>query len=74
MNNDVSHRVDKITIGKGYNDFYEILEQNFSEIQQPKKLTGYTGYSDASSQYLLWDARTSERLKDNETFNSFDRR
>ena len=45
--------VNKVTIGKGYNDIKEILNQKFLLIKESSCLTDYGGYSDASSQYLI---------------------
>ena len=46
-------KVDKVTIGKGYNDIKNILNDKFETEEASTKLYGYTGYSDASSQYEI---------------------
>ena len=45
--------VTKVTIGKGYNDVQNILEDKFEDEKTPQKLHGYIGYSDAYSQYEI---------------------
>jgi len=49
------HNLDvvKVTIGKGYNDVKNILNNKFETEEDSTKLYGYTGYSDASSQYEI---------------------
>jgi len=46
-------RVDKVTIGEGYNDVKAILNSTFSLSDKACKLSDYSGYSDASSQYEI---------------------
>jgi len=45
--------VDKVTIGEGYNDVKAILNSTFSLSDKACKLSDYSGYSDASSQYEI---------------------
>ena len=52
--------VEQITIGKGYNDFNNILAKNYDTVKQPKMLTDYSGYSDAAQQFLLANQRNFE--------------
>lgn len=51
--NNKSHTLDRVTIGKGYNDFNKILSSKLSTIKRPVKLSNYQGYTDAEEQYLL---------------------
>ena len=44
---------DKVTIGEGYNDVKAILNSTFSLSDKACKLSDYSGYSDASSQYEI---------------------
>ena len=44
-------KVDKVTIGKGYNDIDAILKEKFYEDDDPVELNDYDGYSDSESQY-----------------------
>ena len=46
-------KVDKVTIGRGYNDLKEILDKNFVTIENCSNLSDYHGYSDAGYQYLI---------------------
>ena len=46
--------VDSVTIGSGYNDMGGFLGANFKKSSEEPKLTGYNGYSDASTQYILY--------------------
>lgn len=46
-------KVDKVTIGEGYNDIRSILNNSFKLNSDTSKLSGYHGYSDASSQYVI---------------------
>ena len=43
--------LEKVTIGKGYNDVDDILKEKFYEDDDPAELNDYDGYSDAESQY-----------------------
>lgn len=45
--------VKKVTIGKGYNDVINILNDRFTVEENSIKLHGYSGYSDAHSQYKI---------------------
>lgn len=46
-------KVNKVTIGKGYNDIRFIIEKQLETNKNSKKLMGYLGYSDASDQFIL---------------------
>lgn len=46
--------VDTITIGSGYNDMAGFLGFSYKKSKDEPKLTGYDGYSDASTQYILY--------------------
>ena len=46
-------KVEKVTIGEGYNDIKEILDRNFEQLKYHNFLSGYGGYTDASSQYQI---------------------
>lgn len=46
-------KVEKVTIGKGYNDIKNILNDKFEIEKVSRKLYGYSGYSDASTQYEI---------------------
>lgn len=46
-------KVERVTIGKGYNDIKDILDKQFTLVDNPTLLSGYTAYSDASSQYEI---------------------
>ena len=54
--------VEYVTIGKGYNDIRELLDKHFISIKYPNKLSNYTGYSDAYSQYEIKELK-KEKLK-----------
>lgn len=45
--------VEKVTIGKGYNDINYILKNYFKNDENSKRLSNYSGYSDANSQYEI---------------------
>ena len=45
--------VEQVTIGEGYNDIKGILKKHFPLLKNSYLLNGYTGYSDADSQYLI---------------------
>lgn len=49
--------VDKVTIGKGFNDIANILENKFETDREASKLSGYRGYSDAIRQYEIKNKR-----------------
>ena len=55
--------VEAITIGKGYNDLSDVLNKEFSLIENSVKLSDYDGYSDASEQYVVFNKK---RQKENE--------
>ena len=46
--------VDSITVGSGYNDMGGFLSLQFKKSKDEPKLSGYGGYSDASTQYILY--------------------
>lgn len=46
-------QVDKVTIGKGYNDLLNVLKKSFVTMDKSSKLKGYSGYSDATYQYVI---------------------
>jgi len=46
-------KVNKVTIGEGYNDIKGLLDKNFILIKGSRCLSDYGGYSDASSQYEI---------------------
>ena len=48
--NEKGLQVDKVTIGKGYNDVLNLLHKNFSNVDETTSLNDYTGYSDAKKQ------------------------
>ncbi len=50
------HKVKTVTVGKGYNDFNNILMGNFAESSAPQLLSDYGGYTDASNQFVLLDS------------------
>lgn len=47
-------KVDKVTVGKGYNDIGEILNKEFKLVKYCSMLEGYCGYSDAIEQYEIY--------------------
>jgi hypothetical protein len=51
--NDKGLKVDRVTIGKGYNDLKEILDKNFLSLDYCDSLNDYGGYSDADAQYEI---------------------
>jgi len=46
-------KVDLVTIGKGCNDLERTLNQNFELLKYHNFLSGYGGYSDASTSYII---------------------
>ena len=46
--------VNSITIGKGYTDIKDILEENYILSNTEPILSDYTGYTDAKVQYILY--------------------
>ena len=46
-------KLDKVTVGKGYNDVEEILEKRFKLLEVSNLLNGYRGYSDADNLYEI---------------------
>jgi len=53
--------VNKVTIGKGYNDIQNVLKDEFVTVDSSTKLHGYTGYSDASNQYEIRKSDNNKR-------------
>ena len=45
-----SDRVERVTIGLGYNDFKSYLTSNYKKTGKINELTGYSGYSDATKE------------------------
>ena len=55
-------KVDKVTIGKGCNDLERILDLNFELLKYHNFLSGYGGYTDASSQYEIKRVKKNNRI------------
>ena len=51
--NEKGLKVERVLIGEGYNDIKTILSKTFDISDKTYKLSGYSGYSDASSQYEI---------------------
>ncbi len=58
-------KVNKVTIGLGYNDISKVLEQNFKMDNNAKTLTNYEGYTDAKSQFVITDKQQEKKVDKN---------
>lgn len=55
-------KVNKVTIGLGYNDISKVLEQNFKVDRNAKTLTNYDGYTDAKNQFVITDKQQEKNV------------
>ena len=62
-------KVSKVTIGKGYNDFNNILEKHYKTLESVQTLTEYNGYTDAAGAQFLLTTPEQERIKKNAIYN-----
>lgn len=49
--------VKNVTIGRGYNDFCDVLDNKFNLSQNSRLLNDYNGYSDAKEQYVIYNKK-----------------